>query len=55
MSRDNYKEFAQAFGMDLGSVTDGVGIAGGVFTTDNILINEVNLARMKCHGFGASL
>ena len=47
MSRDNYKEFAQAFGMDLGSVTDGVD-SGGVFTTDNILINEVNLARMKC-------
>ena len=47
MSRDNYKEFAQAFGMDLGSVTDGVD-SGGVFTTDNLLINEVNLARMKC-------
>jgi len=47
MSRDNYKEFAQAFGMDLGSVTDGVD-SGGVFTTDNMLINEVNLARMKC-------
>ena len=47
MSRDNYKEFAQAFGMDLGSVTDGIE-SGGVFTTDNILINEVNLARMKC-------
>jgi len=47
MSRDNYKEFAQTFGMDLGSVTDG-NDSGGVFTTDNILINEVNLARMKC-------
>ena len=47
MSRDNYKEFAQAFGMDLGSVADGVD-SGGVFTTDNILINEVNLARLKC-------
>ena len=47
MSRDNYKEFAQSFGMDLGSVTDG-NDSGGVFTTDNILINEVNLARMKC-------
>jgi len=47
MSRDNYKEFAQSFGMDLGSVTDG-NDAGGVFTTDNMLINEVNLARMKC-------
>ena len=47
MSRDNYKEFAQAFGMDLGSVTDG-NDSGGIFTTDNILINEVNLARMKC-------
>ena len=47
MSRDNYKEFAQSFGMDLGSVTDG-NDAGGVFTTDNMLINEVNLSRMKC-------
>ena len=47
MSRDNYKEFAQAFGMDLGSITDGTN-SGGVITTDNILINEVNLARMKC-------
>jgi len=47
MSKDNYKEFAQAFGMDLGSVADGVD-SGGVFTTDNILINEVNLARLKC-------
>jgi len=47
MSRDNYKEFAQSFGMDLGSVTDG-NDSGGVFTTDNMLINEVNLARMKC-------
>jgi superfamily I DNA/RNA helicase len=47
MSRDNYKEFAQTFGMDLGSVTDG-NDAGGVFTTDNMLINEVNLSRMKC-------
>ena len=47
MSRDNYKEFAQTFGMDLGSVTDGAE-AGGVVTTDNILINEINLARMKC-------
>ena len=47
MSRDNYKEFAQAFGMDLRSVTDGKE-SGGIVTTDNILINEVNLARMKC-------
>jgi superfamily I DNA/RNA helicase len=47
MSRDNYKEFAQSFGMDLGSVTDGAD-SGGVFTTDNMLINEVNLSRMKC-------
>jgi DNA helicase-2/ATP-dependent DNA helicase PcrA len=47
MSRDNYKEFAQSFGMDLGSVTDG-NDSGGVFTTDNMLINEVNLSRMKC-------
>ena len=47
MSRDNYKEFAKTFGMDLGSVTDGAE-AGGVVTTDNILINEINLARMKC-------
>ena len=47
MSRDNYKEFAQTFGMDLGSVTDG-NDSGGIFTTDNMLINEVNLARMKC-------
>ena len=47
MSRDNYKEFAQTFGMDLGSVTDG-NDSGGVFTTDNMLINEVNLSRMKC-------
>jgi DNA helicase-2/ATP-dependent DNA helicase PcrA len=47
MSRDNYKEFAQAFGMDLGSVSDGVD-AGGVFTVDNQLLSEVNLARMKC-------
>ena len=47
MSRDNYKEFAQTFGMDLGSVTDGAE-SGGVVTTDNILINEINLARMKC-------
>ena len=47
MSRDNYKEFAQTFGMDLGSVADGAE-SGGVMTTDNILINEINLARMKC-------
>ena len=47
MSRDNYKEFAQTFGMDLGSVADGTD-SGGVVTTDNILINEINLARMKC-------
>ena len=47
MSRDNYKEFAQSFGMDLGSVSDGVD-SGGVFTVDNQLLSEVNLARMKC-------
>ena len=47
MSRDNYKEFGQTFGMDLGSVSDGVD-AGGVFTVDNQLLSEVNLARMKC-------
>ena len=47
MSRDNYKEFAQTFGMDLGSVADGAE-SGGVVTTDNILINEINLSRMKC-------
>ena len=47
MSRDNYKEFGYAFGMDLGSVSDGVD-AGGVFTVDNQLLAEVNLARMKC-------
>lgn len=47
MSRDNYKEFGQTFGMDLGSVSDGVD-SGGVFTVDNQLLSEVNLARMKC-------
>ena len=47
MSRDNFKEFGQTFGMDLGSVSDGVD-AGGVFTVDNQLLSEVNLARMKC-------
>ena len=47
MSRDNYKEFGQTFGMDLGSVSDGVD-SGGVFTVDNQLLAEVNLARMKC-------
>ena len=47
MSRDNYKEFGHTFGMDLGSISDGVD-AGGVFTVDNQLLSEVNLARMKC-------
>ena len=47
MSRDNYKEFGHTFGMDLGSVSDGVD-AGGVFTVDNQLLSEVNLSRMKC-------
>tara|TARA_R110002020_G_scaffold200213_2_gene402312 strand:+ start:2977 stop:4482 length:1506 start_codon:yes stop_codon:yes gene_type:complete len=46
MSRDNYKEFAQAFGMDLGSVTDGFD-SGGIITTDNRYINEINLSKMK--------
>ena len=46
MSRDNYKEFSDSYGMDLGSVTDGID-AGGVITTDNRFINEVNLSRMK--------
>ena len=47
MSRDNYKEFSDSFGMDLGFVADGID-SGGVMTTDNILINHVNLARMRC-------
>ena len=47
MSRDNYKEFSESFGMDLGFVADGIE-SGGVMTTDNILINHVNLARMRC-------
>ena len=47
MSRDNYKEFSSIYGMDLGSVTDGSD-AGGVITTDNRYINEINLSRMKC-------
>ena len=47
MSRDNYKEFSESFGMDLGFVADGIN-SGGVMTTDNILINHVNLARMRC-------
>ena len=46
MSRDNYKEFSDAYGMDLGSVTDGID-AGGIITTDNRFINEFNLSRMK--------
>jgi len=40
MSRDNYKEFGQTFGMDLGSVSDGVD-AGGVFTVDNQLYQKL--------------
>jgi len=47
MSRDNYKEFSSVYGMDLGSVTDGSD-AGGIITTDNRYINEINLSRMKC-------
>ena len=46
MSRSNYKEFSLNYGMDLGSVTEGED-AGGSITTDNRLINEINLARMK--------
>ena len=46
MSRDNYKEFSDSYGMDLGSVTDGID-AGGIITTDNRFINEFNLSRMK--------
>jgi len=46
MSRDNYREFSQAYGMDLGSVTDGSDV-GGVITTDNRFITEINLSRMK--------
>ena len=46
MSRNNYTEFASAYGMDLGSVTDG-NDNGGVITTDNRFINEINLSRMK--------
>ena len=40
MSRDNYKEFGHTFGMDLGSVSDGVD-AGGVFTVDNQLYQKL--------------
>ena len=46
MSRDNYREFSDSYGMDLGSVTDGID-SGGVMTTDNRFINEINLSRMK--------
>ncbi len=47
MSRDNYKEFSMVYGMDLGSVTDGSD-AGGIVTTDNKFLTELNLSRMKC-------
>ena len=47
MGKNSYKEFAQSFGLDLGYVIDADDMNGSI-TTDNILINEVNLSRMKC-------